>query len=155
MINLTIARTIRHMTPADLAEKIGASRQYISQLESGTRNLGPANAETFAALLNVEKAWLLGCPSVLPVYDPIEHLTVCGEIIHAREIAGYGVFYLVYLPDTGDVMPVINARGMQYTLTDWQAADMPRNVVEVADYKWMDATGTDAVMVDGLQRFIG
>ena len=152
MTNFAIARKLSGITSAGLAEQTGSSRAYISQLESGVRNLGRSNLEQFAALLNADPAWLLGQPSTLPVTDPQSGSTCFCQIIHSVEIPDYGMLYLVHYPETGDDFGVILADGVQFTVTDWQSMPQPRSIEEIAEFEWMDATGREAVMLEGLPR---
>lgn len=154
MNNITIARTLNHMTAVQLAEAAGSTKQYISALENGIRNLGPNNVKIFVDILGVDKAWLIGCPGVLPVYDPLEKKTVSTEIIRTEEIPDYGVLYLVHATQTGDNFAVILASGIQFAISDWQNPNQPMTAEEIADYKWMTNNGNDAVMIDGLPRSI-
>ena len=153
MNNITIARTLNHMTAVQLAEAAGSTKQYISALENGIRNLGPNNVKIFTDILGVDKAWLLGCPGILPVYDPLTKIIISTEIIRTEEIPDYGVLYLVHA-QTGDNFAVILASGVQFTAADWQDPNQPMIAAEIADYKWMDVNGNDAVMIDGLPRSI-
>ena len=51
-------------------------------------------------------------------------------------------------------MAVIMSVGIQFTPRDWQGAQ-PLTVDEIAGVKWVDRTGADAVMFDGLPRVMG
>ena len=154
MNNIAIARQLNHMTAVQLAEATGSNKQYIYMIENGIRNLGPNNVKIFTDVLDVEKAWLLGCPCTLPVYDPLGKVTIDTEIIRTEKIPDYGTLYLVHATETGDNFAVIIASGVQFTAADWQDPNQPMIAAEIADYKWMDVNGNDAVMIDGLPRSI-
>ena len=154
MNNITIARTLNHMTAVQLAEAAGSTKQYISALENGIRNLGPNNVKIFTDILGVDKAWLLGCPGILPVHDPNTNKDIITEIIHSEVVPDHGVLYVVHAKDTGDNFTVIMKSNTQFTVTDWQSPYQPMTAAEIADYKWMDVNGNDAVMIDGLPRSI-
>lgn len=69
------------------------------------------------------------------------------------DIDGYGSYYIVDHPEIG-WMAVIMSVGIQFTPRDWQGAQ-PLTVDEIAGVKWVDRTGADAVMFDGLPRVMG
>jgi transcriptional regulator with XRE-family HTH domain len=49
----------RRMTQTELAQAMGVTPPFVSQLVAGQRKLTPARAELAAAALGVSKAWLL------------------------------------------------------------------------------------------------
>lgn len=154
MNNISIARCLNHMAPVQLAEAVGMARQYIHSLENGEKKLGPNKVLEFAEVLGVDPAWLLGHPAILPVHDPLKNRTIITEIIHSEVIPDYGVMYVVHSKQTRDSFAVIMSPCTQFTVTDWQSYWQPMTAAEIADYKWMDVNGNDAVMIDGLPRSI-
>lgn len=148
MNNITIARTLNHMTAAQLADATKTTRQYIHALENGIRNLGPNNVKMFVDVLGVDKAWLLGCPGILPVHDPDTNKDIITEIIHSEVVPDHGVLYVVHAKDTGDNFTVIMRSNTQFTVTDWQSPYQPMTAAEITDYTWMDIDGNTVVIPD-------
>ena len=150
MTNFAIARILSRMSVSALADAAGVSRSYISQLENGQRKLGKNNVQPFADLLGADRAWLLDCPDSLPVFDPIDRAMYACQIIRTVKLPDYGMLYLVHLPETGDSFAVILSHGVMFTVSDWQSADQPKCYEDIANYRWIDASGKDALMADGL-----
>lgn len=148
MNNITIARTLNHMTAAQLADATKTTRQYIHALGNGIRNLGPNNVKIFVDVLGVDKAWLLGCPGILPVHDPDTNKDIITEIIHSEVVPAHGVLYVVHAKDTGDNFTVIMKSNTQFTVTDWQSPYQPMTAAEITDYTWMDIDGNTVVIPD-------
>ena len=148
MNNIPIARTLNHMTAAQLADATKTTRQYIHALENGIRNLGPNNVKMFVDVLGVDKAWLLGCPGILPVHDPDTNKDIITEIIHSEVVPDHGVLYVVHAKDTGDNFTVIMRSNTQFTVTDWQSPYQPMTAAEITDYTWMDIDGNTVVIPD-------
>ena len=148
MNNITIARTLNHMTAAQLADATKTTRQYIHALGNGIRNLGPNNVKMFVDVLGVDKAWLLGCPGILPVHDPDTNKDIITEIIHSEVVPDHGVLYVVHAKDTGDNFTVIMRSNTQFTVTDWQSPYQPMTAAEITDYTWMDIDGNTVVIPD-------
>lgn len=74
------------------------------------------------------------------------------KVTYAEEIDDYGMFYLVDHPSeyVDDPMAVIvSESGMQFTTDDWQGFQ-PQSAAEVPEFRWVDASGAGAIMLDGL-----
>ena len=159
MTNFAIARRFAKLTPAQLAEKLGVSVQYISQLETGARNLGKNNLAAFAEALDVSPSWLQGTPQHFMVFpgDDSDELFLPLGIVREEIIPGYGILYHCYCDETGDVVPVISSINcVQFTPWNWQNEfDNAHCVDEIPDTKWVDANGNPAIMIDGLPRILG
>ena len=153
MTNFEIAARFAGLNGKELAERLGVSTQYISQLMTGKRSLGPNNVQLLATTLDVDPAWLLGVPQTLPLIDPLTGDVFSAGIIRTEHIADYGTLYHVHLRETGDIVPVILSAGIQLTPTDWTALTV-RRVADIAECTWMGPGGRDAVMLDGLPRVI-
>ena len=153
MTNLEIAMKMRGMRPIELAEVLGVVRQNIGAYIHGQRALGPAMLPVVAEALGVSQAYLRGIADRLPVYDWESGKTTACPIMSETDIDGYGSYYIVDHPDVG-WMAVIMSVGIQFTPRDWQGAQ-PLTVDEIAGVKWVDRTGADAVMFDGLPRVMG
>ena len=153
MTNLEIAMKMRGMRPIELAEVLGVVRQNIGAYRHGQRALGPAMLPVVAEALGVSQAYLRGIADRLPVYDWESGQVVACPIMAETDIDGYGCYYIVEHPDVG-WMAVIMSAGIQFTPRDWQGAQ-PLTVDEIAGVKWVDRTGADAVMFDGLPRVMG
>lgn len=148
MTNLEIAMKMRGMRPIELAEVLGVVRQNIGAYIHGQRALGPAMLPVVAEALGVSQAYLRGIADRLPVYDWASGKTTACPIMSETDIDGYGSYYIVDHPEIG-WMAVIMSVGIQFTPRDWQGAQ-PLTVDEIAGVKWVDHTGADAVMFDGL-----
>lgn len=153
MTNFEIAVHFSHFSGKEIAEKLGVSTAYVSQLMTGKRNLGPNNVQLLATTLDVDPAWLLGVPQALPLIDPLCDEVYSCRIIRSEDIPDYGALYHVYLEETGDIVPVILSAGIQLTPTDWTALTV-RSAPDIADCAWMGPGGRDAVMIDGLPRVL-
>lgn len=153
MTNLEIAMKMRGMRPIELAEVLGVVRQNIGAYIHGQRALGPAMLPVVAEALGVSQAYLRGIADRLPVYDWASGKTTACPIMSETDIDGYGSYYIVDHPEIG-WMAVIMSVGIQFTPRDWQGAQ-PLTVDEIAGVKWVDRTGADAVMFDGLPRVMG
>ena len=153
MTNLEIAMKMRGMRPIELAEVLGVVRQNIGAYIHGQRALGPAMLPVVAEALGVSQAYLRGIADRLPVYDWESGKTTACPIMSETDIDGYGSYYIVDHPEIG-WMAVIMSVGIQFTPRDWQGAQ-PLTVDEIAGVKWVDRTGADAVMFDGLPRVMG
>ena len=161
MTNFDIARRFTGLSAADLARKLDVSPQQLNGWLSGQRVPSRTNISGIAAAMDVSPAWLLGVPENLTLHDPLEPADYTAPILRAEAIEGYGMLYHVYLEETGDVVPVILSDGLQFTPTDWTAAQSIRCAadiaVEAADpagVRWMDWRGHDAIMLDGLPRVL-
>ena len=153
MTNLEIAMKMRGMRPIELAEVLGIVRQNIGAYIHGQRTLGPTMLPAVADALGVSQAYLRDIADRLPVYDWESGQVVACPIMAETDIDGYGCYYIVEHPDVG-WMAVIMSVGIQFTPRDWQGAQ-PLTVDEIAGVKWVDRTGADAVMFDGLPRVMG
>lgn len=153
MTKLETAMRMRGMRPIDLAGKLGITRQNMGNYLHGIRALGPAMLPVVAEALGVSQAYLRGIADRLPVYDWESGQVVACPIMAETDIDGYGCYYIVEHPDVG-WMAVIMSVGIQFTPRDWQGAQ-PLTVDEIAGVKWVDRTGADAVMFDGLPRVMG
>lgn len=153
MTNFEIACGFAGVSGRELAERLGVTPQYVSQLTTGKRSLGPANVRLLAGALDVDEAWLLGFGQRLALVDPLEGTVYACPVIRSEEIPGYGVLYHVYLDETGDIVPVILSGGVQLTPTDWMALTV-RSAADIGGCAWMGPGGRDAVMLDGLPRVL-
>lgn len=151
MTNFEIACRFAGVSGRELAERLGVTPQYISQLATGKRSPGPNNVWLLARALDVDAAWLLGAAQALPLADPLEGTVYTCPVIRSEEIPDYGVLYHVYLDQTGDIVPVILSGGVQLTPTDWTALAV-RCAADIGGCAWMGPGGRDAVMLDGLPR---
>lgn len=156
MSNFTVARKqFARMTGAEVARQTGTTAAYISQLDHGYRRLGDSNIQTYAKLFDVSPSWLHDCPERMPLFDPMSDDVFTCEIIRSETIPDYGILYHVYFDETGDIVPVILASGIQFTPRNWQDIDFPRSAKEIPDIRWMDNRGNEAIMLDGLPRVLG
>ena len=153
MTQLERAIRMRGIKSMDLARKLGLARQTINEYTSGRLNLGWRQLPVVAETLGVSQAYLRGIADRLPVYDWESGQVVACPIMAETDIDGYGCYYIVEHPDVG-WMAVIMSVGIQFTPRDWQGAQ-PLTVDEIAGVKWVDRTGADAVMFDGLPRVMG
>lgn len=154
MTNFAIARRLfADITSADLAERLGATQPYVSQLETGKRGMTIQNVQRVAEILDVSPAWLMDIPEIMPVTDPLSGTLYTLPIMRSEDIPGYGALYHVWLDDAALIVPVILAGGVQITPRDWQG-QTARRASEIGEYKWIGPSGQDCVMVDGLPRII-
>ena len=153
MNNIAIARRMRGLTAKALAEMIGVSFQQIGNWEQGIRNPGRSAAQQLADALDVDVAWIMDCPQIMHLKDPLDSTMIPCSIMRCEEIAGYGMLYHLYVPDTGDIVAALHSADVVFTTTDWQS-QQPQSASEIAEYRWMSLRGIDAIMVDGLPRIL-
>ena len=153
MTNFEIAARLAGLNGKEIAEKLGVSTAYISQLMTGKRNPGQGSVQLMANTLGVDPAWLLGVAQELPLIDQLTGDVFSCGIIRSEEIPDYGTLYHVYLSETGDIVPVILSAGLQLTPTDWTALTV-RSAADIAECSWMGPGGRDAIMLDGLPRVV-
>lgn len=153
MTNFEIACGFAGLSGRELAGRLGVTPQYVSQLMTGRRSLGPNNVQLLAQALDVDAAWLLGVAQRLPLVDGDAGTVFSCGIVRTEILEGYGALYHVYLDETGDVVPVILSGGIQLTPWDWQTLRV-RQAADIAGERWRDARGAEAVMLDGLPRVI-
>lgn len=155
MTNLEIARAFAGISSTELANRLGVKLQQVTNWAKGLRTPTRANAATIAEALDVAPAWILGVEQTLPLLDPA-HGDICtARIMRAESIPNYGTLYHVYLDEIGNLLPVILAGGVQFTLTDWDAAaDIPSTAADIPAYRWIGPAAQDAIMLDGLPRII-
>ena len=155
MTPIRTARLMRGLSQTDLAAHMGISPQSLSQYESGARGLGSKLLPAAAHALDVSETYLSGCAQTLPVYDYATGGTHMGEIMREESIPTYGTLYLCDVPDVGPVSVILSA-GVQFTLSDWQGAQV-MTAAQIADPpngRWVDGRGRDAIMLGGLPRVL-
>ena len=155
MTPIKTARRMRGLSQLDLAVRMGISPQSLNQYESGARSLGPKLLPAAAQALDVSEAYLSGCAQTLPVYDCMTGGTHMGAIMREERIPAYGTLYLCDVTDVGPVSVILSA-GIQFTLSDWQGAQV-MTADEIADPPnghWMDGRGYTAIMLGGLPRIL-
>lgn len=149
---IAIARKMRGMSQAKLADAINTLTQTVSKWESQARNISAESAANMAKVLDVDEAWIRGTAQSVPLYDPLEEVTFTCPIVRSEELPDdEGMLYHVYLAETGDVVALLLHHGLQFTATDWTNRDaQPGSAAEIADCKWMDARGAYAIMLNGM-----
>ena len=139
--NFDTACRMRGVDTAALAAQLGTSAESLTEYRKGRRELGNKLLPAVASALDVSQAYLRGIADSLPVYDWAYGTSTLCPIMAAREIeVGW--------------MTVILADGIQFTPNDWQGRQ-PLSVDEIDAVDWVDNTGRDAIMIDGLPRSIG
>lgn len=152
MTPIKTARLMRRMTQSELAARMQILPQTLNNYESGTRSLGPKLLPAAAEALGVSTAYLRGDAQRLAVRDFITGEIVVCPIMSETVIDTYGMFYLVEHDQVGP-LAVILSDGVQFTKDDWQGAQ-PMSRDEIADHRWVDPNGCDAIMMDGLPRVL-
>lgn len=150
MNNLKTAMTMRGMRAADLARAIGMRPDQLNKHLNDGRPIGPKLVKDFAQALCVSEAYLRGTPQRLAVRDLETGDTLACEIMEEVVIGGYGIFYVVAAPNIGPVS-VILTDGIQLTTRDWRGPQ-PLSAADIGQYRWVNALGREAAMVDGLPR---
>lgn len=149
MTPIKTARRLRGLSQIALAEKLGVSPQALNQYECGARTPGPKLLPIAAEALDVSAAYLRGDAQRLSVRDHVTGEMIACPIVSETVVGSYGIFYLVEVEESGDVIAVILSGGTQLTLADWQG-EQPMHIDEAEDYRWVDARGRDAAMLAGL-----
>lgn len=152
MTNFETARRFAGISGVELAARLNVSPQQVNNWARGLRTPSRSTVDTIAEALGVDAAWLLGVAQSLPVVDPLNGTVYSCPIMHTEELPDYGALYIVWAEALQDWLPVVQGNGIQFTPTDWQSAYRPRSAEEIDEYSWMDAHGTDAIMLDGLPR---
>ena len=155
MTPIKTARQLRGLSQTELASRMGISPQALNQYESGTRNLGPKQLPIAAQALDVSDAYLSDCAQTLPVYDCISGRTHMAAIMREECIEDYGMLYLCDVPDVGPISVILSS-GVQFTLSDWQGAQVMSadQIADPPNGRWVDGRGIDAIMLHGLPRII-
>lgn len=155
MTPIKTARYMRGLSQTDLAARMGISPQTLNQYESGARSLGPKLLPAASKALDVSEAYLSGCAQSLPVYDFATGGTHMSAIMREERIPAYGTLYLCDVPDVGPVSVILSS-GVQFTLSDWQGAQVMTadEIVGPPNGHWVDGRGTDAIMLGGLPRIL-
>ncbi len=148
--NIAIARGMRGLTRAALAEKLGVSLSQIGNWELGIRSPGPKNVVELAQALNVDEAWIAGHPTHIPVPDLIDKTVLSLPVIRSEEIDGYGTLYTA-LSDDVNPIAVIIGDGLTLVTRDWEGKQ-PYCAEDIADVDWLAPDGSPCVMMDGLPR---
>lgn len=151
MNTIACARRIRGITAKSLADQLGVTYQQVGNWEQGTRNPNRNTARQIADALDVDLAWIMGCPQPAMIHDPLTGQAHACQIMRSEQIDGYGTLYHMYIDATGDVVALIVADGLTFTPVDWQGAQ-PQSASGIAECRWMDCRGNGAVMADGLPR---
>lgn len=152
MTPIKTARIMRRMTQSELAARMQILPQTLNNYESGMRSLGPKLLPAAADALGVSTAYLRGDAQRLAVRDFVTGQTVVCPIMSETVIDTYGMFYLVEHDQVGPIA-IIMADGVQFTLSDWQGPQ-PMTIDEIAEYRWVDAFGRMAIMLQGLPRMM-
>lgn len=152
MNNIRIARNMRGMKAADLAERVGVTPPRVSEWERGQHVPNADAAAKIAQALDVDEAWIRGTAQSAPLYDPFERVTFNAQIVRSEELPDdAGMLYHVYLAETGDVVALLLHHGIQFTATDWTSwPAQPQTIADIPNCRWMDARGADAIMMHGL-----
>ena len=89
----------------------------------------------------------------IPVRDFIFGNVEKCPVKHVEEIEGYGMFYVVSFPADFklEIAVIVASDGMQFTCYDWQG-EQPSSAAEIGEFRWVDALGNEAIMLDGLPR---
>lgn len=148
---ITTARTIKSMTAAALAAAVNVSPSQLSQWESGYRTPSRDAAQRIADALDVDLAWIMGCPQSVSIWDPFGRQAIPAQLMRSQSIPGYGTLQHAYAGEIGSAVAMIISDGIVFTPADWQGSQ-PADASEIADCRWMDARGADAIMLDGLPR---
>ena len=155
MTPIKTARQLRGLTQIALAQRLGVTPQALSAYERGERQPGPKLLPLLCDALRVSPAYLRGDAQHLTVWDWIVCRPVSCAIISEESIEDYGTLYLVDVPDIGPIS-VILASGMQFTLSDWQGAQVVTadDIADPPNGYWVDPRGNKATMLDGLPRIL-
>lgn len=152
MTNFEVAKNYTGLSAVALAERLGVSPQQLNGWLKGGRVPNRNNVEYIAKAMDVDAAWLLSVAQSVPVIDHATGTVYQCGIIHSESIADYGMFAVVWFAENGTWLPVILGDGVQFTPWDWEAPDNPRTASEIAEARWVDHRGQEAVMLDGLPR---
>lgn len=151
MHNIAIARRLRGITARALAEQLNVAYQQVGNWEQGIRNPSRSAAQEIAGALDVDVAWIMDCPQISQLRDPLSGDIISGHIMRTEDLPGYGLMQHLYLDEHDLIVAVIRSLDVVFTPSDWQG-QQPLSAAEIADHAWMDGHGHDAVMIDGLPR---
>lgn len=105
MTNFEVARRFSGLSAADLARQLGVSPQQLNGWLHGDRLPNRASVESIAEKMDVDAAWLMGVPQMLPVTAQSGKVNSC-PVIYSEKIPE-GVKYHVYVPDSDNFAQVI------------------------------------------------
>ena len=150
------ARLMRGSSPAALAHRLGITPQALSGYERGERQPGPKLLPILSDALDVSPAYLRGDAQHLTVRDWISEDPILCDIISETSIEDYGILYIVEADILSGPISVILADGVQFTLSDWQGAQVltADDIADPPNGYWVDPRGCRAVMLDGLPRML-
>ena len=147
--NIEFCRALRGLSRQEVAERMGIGAQTFSLYENGQR-LGTTVMPRIAKALDVSEAYLRGIPNHLTVRDSSNRRNLFLPIVAETEIEGYGAFYLLeYTPAPGGALAVILHDGIQFTPVVW-GQKQPLTLEEIPAWRWVNANGMEAMIVDGL-----
>lgn len=147
--NIEFCRALRGLSRQEVAGRMGIGVQTFSLYENGQR-IGTTVMPRIAKALDVSEAYLRGIPNHLTVRDSSNRRNLFLPIVAETEIEGYGAFYLLeYAPTPGGVLAVILHGGKQFTPAVW-GGKQPLTLEEIPAWRWVNAHGIDAEIVDGL-----
>lgn len=147
--NIEFCRALRGLSRQEVAERMGIGVQTFSLYENGQR-IGTTVMPRIAKALGVSGAYLRGTPNHLTVRDSSNRRNLFLPIVAETEIEGYGAFYLLeYAPTPCGVLAVILHDGIQFTPVVWEQKQ-PLTLEEIPAWRWANANGMEAMIVDGL-----
>lgn len=153
MSPITTARNLKTMTASALAAAVGVTPSRLSQWESGYRTPSRDAAQRIAEALDVDLAWIMGCPQSVSIWDPFARQSIPAQLMRSESLPGYGTLQHAYIDEIGSAVAMIISDGIVFTPVDWQGAQ-PANASEITACRWMDMRGADAIMLDGLPRIL-
>lgn len=147
--NIEFCRALRGLSRQEVAERMSVKAQMFSLYEGGKR-VGTTVMPRIAKALDVSEAYLLGIPNRLAVRNPSTGENINLPIVAETDIDEYGAFYLLESASTpGGVLAVILHGGNQFTSAAW-GARQPLTLEEIPAWRWVNAHGAEAEIVDGL-----
>lgn len=150
------ARNLRGMSQAALAQRLGITAQALSLYERGERQPGPKLLPLLCDALCVSPAYLRGDAQRLPVRDFVTGRILPCSIISETLLPDYGALYIVESEDLPRPISVIVSDGVQFTLSDWQGAQVltADAIADPPNGYWVDPRGHMATMLCGLPRIL-
>lgn len=147
--NIEFCRALRGLSRQEVAERMGIGAQAFSLYENGQR-LGTTVMPRIAKALDVSEAYLRGVANRLAVKNPATGDNIALPIVAETDIDEYGAFYLLEIsPAPGGALAVILHGGKQFTPAVW-GGKQPLTLEEIPAWRWVDAHGIEAKIVDGL-----
>jgi hypothetical protein len=152
------------LTAGDVAERLGVTQRRVLAKAKALRESGisvgwqvPGSSVWLfrpSELGLLQPAASAGRPRRFALHDWEVGKDIMCPVRREQQLTEGAVLLHVQHPTVGMVAVVAYADGAQFTPADWQG-QQPQDAEDVADWNWVDETGYEAAVMDGLPRRFG